>query len=46
MIPAAVNLGVTPIEVKEIVYQSVAYFGIGRVCPFLKGTNKILEKKW
>ena len=42
MIPAAVNLGVTPIEVKEIVYQSVAYFGIGRVCPFLKGTNKIL----
>lgn len=32
MLPAGLNLGVTPIEVKEIVYQSVAYLGIGRVC--------------
>jgi Uncharacterized homolog of gamma-carboxymuconolactone decarboxylase subunit len=28
--PAALNLGATPIEAKEIVYQSVAYLGIGR----------------
>ncbi|MBC1664172.1 carboxymuconolactone decarboxylase [Listeria welshimeri] len=40
MIPAAINFGVTPIEIKEIVYQSVAYLGIGRVFPFLKATNQ------
>ncbi len=31
MVPAALNLGVTPVEVKEIVYQAVAYLGVGRV---------------
>ena len=34
MLPAALNFGVTPVEVKEVVYQSVAYLGIGRVFPF------------
>lgn len=34
MVPAALNFGVTPVEVKEIVYQAVAYLGIGRVFPF------------
>lgn len=29
MLPAALNFGVTPVEVKEIVYQAVAYLGIG-----------------
>lgn len=43
MLPAALNFGVTPVEVKEIVYQSVAYLGIGRVFPFLKATNEVLE---
>lgn len=43
MIPAAMNLGVTPVEIKEIVYQSVAYLGIGRVFPFLKATNEVFE---
>ena len=42
MLPAALNFGVTPIEVKETVYQSVAYLGIGRAFPFLKATNEIL----
>ncbi len=42
MLPAALRLGVTPVEVKEIVYQSVAYLGIGRAFPFLKATNEIL----
>ena len=31
MLPAAMNFGVTPVEVKEIVYQAVDYLGIGRV---------------
>ncbi len=42
LLPAAMNFGVKPIEVKETVYQSVAYLGIGRVFPFLKSTNDIL----
>lgn len=34
----------TPVEVKEIVYQAVAYLGIGRVIPFLSATNAVMEK--
>ncbi len=45
MLPAALNFGVTPVEAKEIVYQAVAYLGIGRVFPFLKITNEILEER-
>jgi len=45
ILPAALNMGVTPVEVKEIVYQAVAYLGIGRVFPFLNATNEILEKQ-
>lgn len=44
MLPAAFNFGMTYVEAKEIVYQAVAYLGIGRVFPFLKATNEILEK--
>jgi 4-carboxymuconolactone decarboxylase len=42
MLPAALNLGVTPVEAKEIVYQAIAYLGIGRVYPFLNATNDVL----
>lgn len=45
MLPAALNLGVTPVEVKEIVYQSVAYLGMGRVFPFLQATNEVLTER-
>lgn len=45
MMPAAMNFGVTPTEIKEIVYQAVAYLGIGRVFPFLKATNEILRAR-
>lgn len=41
MLPAATNFGVTPIEIREIVYQATAYLGIGRVFPFLKAMNKV-----
>lgn len=44
MLPAALNFGVTPVEVKEIVYQAVAYLGMGRVFPFLKITNEVLTE--
>ena len=45
MLPAALNLGVTPAEVKETVYQATAYLGIGRVYPFLKITNEVLSAR-
>lgn len=45
MVPAAMNFGVTPVEIKEITYQAVAYLGIGRVFPFLKAINEILTEK-
>jgi 4-carboxymuconolactone decarboxylase len=45
MLPAALNFGVTPVEAKDIVYQAVAYLGIGRVFPFLKITNEVLTEK-
>lgn len=45
MLPAAMNFGVTPIEIREIVYQATAYLGIGRVFPFLKEMNKVFVDK-
>lgn len=44
MIKAALNYGVTPVEIKEITYQATAYLGIGRIFPFLKVNNEVLEK--
>ena len=43
ILPAALRNGITPVQAKEVVYQAVAYLGIGRVFPFLKATNEILE---
>ena len=45
ILPAALNVGLTPVEVKEIVYQAVAYLGIGRVMPFLTAVNEELERR-
>lgn len=42
MLKAALQFGVTPVEAKEVVYQAVAYLGMGRVLPFLRATNEIL----
>lgn len=43
-LPAALNFSVTPVEVKEIVYQASAYLGIGRIYPFLTITNEVLSE--
>lgn len=45
MLPAALNLGVTPVEIKEIVYQATAYIGFGKVFPFLEITNEVFDSK-
>ncbi len=37
--------GLTPVMVKETVYQAVDYLGIGRVLPFLTATNEILTAR-
>lgn len=39
MLIAAYQFGVTPVEMKEIVYQGTAYLGIGRTFPFLHAVN-------
>ena len=41
LLPAALNMGVEPEAAKEIVYQAVAYLGMGRVYPFLEVTNEV-----
>ena len=41
-IPEALEQGVTPVMVKEMVYQAVDYLGLGRVMPFLAASNELL----
>ena len=45
MVNAVLNVGVTPVEVKEILYQSVPYVGIAKVVDFIYLTNEILTKR-
>ena len=42
ILPAAIAGALTPEEAKEVVYQAVAYLGIGRIRPFLSVTNEVL----
>jgi 4-carboxymuconolactone decarboxylase len=45
MLGAALTVGVTPVEVKEIVYQAVPYVGMGKVFDFIHTTNDILTER-
>ncbi len=45
MLGAALNVGVTPIEVKEIVYQAVPYVGMAKVFDFIHATNDVLTER-
>jgi 4-carboxymuconolactone decarboxylase len=42
MLGAALTVGVTPVEIKEIVYQAVPYVGMAKVFDFLHATNEVL----
>ena len=42
MLPAALNFGLIPDEIIELIYQAVPYLGIGRVRPFFKVTIRFL----
>lgn len=44
-VKAALNVGVTPIEIKEILYQAVPYVGLLKVLDLLEPTNKIFEER-
>lgn len=44
MLHAALNMGIDPIAIKEVIYQSTAYLGIGRVYDFLTVANQIMEQ--
>ena len=37
-----INAGITPIEIKEILYQAVAYAGMAKVMDFVGITNEVL----
>jgi 4-carboxymuconolactone decarboxylase len=41
---AVANGGVSPVELKEIVYQSVAYVGMARVFDYLHAVNDVLTE--
>jgi len=45
MLGGALNVGVTPVEVKEIVYQAVPYVGMAKVYDFIHATNELLESQ-
>jgi len=41
---AALNVGVSPVQIKEVLYQSVAYVGISKVIDFIYETNEIMNE--
>ena len=45
VLPAALEAGLEPVAVKEVVYQASAYLGMGRVAPFLGAVNAELEAR-
>lgn len=42
MLGAALTVGVTPVEAKEVLYQAVPYVGMAKVFDFLHATNDVL----
>ncbi|WP_295718499.1 carboxymuconolactone decarboxylase family protein [Mucilaginibacter sp.] len=42
---AALNIGITPVEIKEVVYQAVPYVGIAKVVDFLYATNELFKER-
>src|SRR3954466_4683720 len=45
MLGAALAVGVSPVEIKEIVYQAVPYVGMAKVFDFLHATNEVLTER-
>ncbi len=45
LLGGALTIGLTPVEAKEMVYQSVAYVGMGRAIDFVHATNDVLTER-
>ena len=45
MAGAGLTIGLTPVELKEIVYQAVPYVGMAKVFDFLHATNDVLTER-
>ena len=45
MLGAALNVGVTPVAAKEIMYQAVPYIGMARAFDFIQATNDVLAER-
>jgi 4-carboxymuconolactone decarboxylase len=45
MLGAALTIGVTPVAVKEIVYQAVPYVGMAKAFDFIHATNDVLKER-
>ena len=45
LLNAALEIGVTPVQVKELIYQAVAYVGMARVVDFLHVTNDVFIQR-
>lgn len=45
LLPKALDSGLTPVMVKEVVYQGTDYLGYGRVRPFLTAANEVLTQR-
>ncbi len=45
MLDAALTVGVTPVEAKEVLYQSVPYVGMAKVYEFIQATNEVLTER-
>lgn len=44
MLHAALNTGIDPVAIKEVLYQATAYLGIGCTYDFLVAANRIMEQ--
>lgn len=45
LLPQALDAGLSPVAVKETVYQAVDYLGLGRALPFLDITNTVFSAR-
>ncbi len=45
MVNAALNVGVTPVQIKEVLYQAVPYTGMSNVSGFIEVCNEIFNER-
>ncbi len=45
MLKKALEAGLTPVMIKEMVYQATDYLGFGRTLPFLNITNEVMKEE-